>query len=196
MNRTKKAVAALLFITLFVAVPLLQALLFSHQSKGKIERNVVVDATYLNPLSKPVQLLFFGYVGCENVCTPVLQELQYFYNSRAFQELKGQTGITFINLTPQVDKTQPEQFAQFFNVEFEGVYLNHRELMHIDRKFNLFFSSRLSDPDELNHGDSLYLVSRNATGEYILHALYSTHPLNTAMLISDINTLLKGSDEL
>jgi len=191
MNK-KIILAALFFIFLVIVAPLMQSLFFSHQSSGKMVINQKIDAPYLHNTDKEFILLFFGYVGCVKVCTPILHNLGEFYNSVEFSPLKPFVSVTFVNLMPELEPNQPQLFAKSFNPMFEGVYLTQKELMGIDRQFSLFFSKSLRDSNELDHSDHLYLLQRQENGELILKNIYTTHPLNEAMIITDIVALQKG----
>ncbi|MDD5717987.1 MAG: SCO family protein [Sulfuricurvum sp.] len=173
----------------------MQSLFFSKQTKGKIVINKVIEAPYLKGSNKEVFLVFFGYVGCTKVCTPILHRLNDFYTSKAFAPLKPYVGLTFVNLMPEVTPEQPGEFAHSFNPNFQGVYLSQRQLMGIDRDFALFFSKSLRDISEIDHSDYVYLMERQKDGRLKLHSIYMTHPLNASMLQDDIAYLLKSHHE-
>lgn len=190
----KKIVLAILLLVLFTLMtPLLLSLLFSTQTRGKIIVEQTIDAPYLSQMSKDMELVFFGYVGCTNVCTPMLERLSDFYDSEAFRPLKPYVGFTFVNLKSDVKADQPGIFARAFNSSFEGVYLTQRQVMEIDRDFSLFFSKSLNDPGEINHSDYVYLIERGHNGDVRLLAMYMTHPLNSDMIIDDIRACRKGN---
>lgn len=190
MNR-KIILAIAFFILLLVVIPLVQMLFFAQQTTGKIVVNQPVNASYLQHSEKDLTLVFFGYVGCTKVCTPILYKLNDFYNSAAFVPLKPFVGFFFVNLTPEMAPDQPKLFAQSFNSDFEGVYLNQKELMGIDRDFTLSFSKSLMNKGEIDHSDYLYLIQRQKSGKIVLKNIYTSHPLNNDMIIADIIKLLK-----
>lgn len=191
MNK-KIILAVTLFVFLLVALPMLQMIFFSQQtSGGKMVIERPIDAPYLLPLKKDFTLLYFGYVGCTKICTPILEDMGALYNSSEFQSLKPYVAVTFVNLMPEVTSEQPEQFANSFSPDFKGVYLNQQELMSIDRTFNLFFSKSLSDKGEIDHSDSIYLISRGKEGKIVLKNIYATHPLNKKQIIADIEQYVK-----
>lgn len=165
-------------------VPLLNFLIFSHESKGVVYVNKKIDADFLKT-EKGNILLYFGYLGCIDVCTPFLQKLSLLYDSNDFKELKGETAIYFVNLTPEVEPELVHRFAQFFNKDFYGVYLSKKELFSLDRNFALFFADDLGDATQINHTDNLYLI-KNDNGVKKLKAIYSIHPLRDKKLIDDI----------
>lgn len=173
------------FIFLFVvAVPLIQSFLFSSKTEGSIEINKPIKADYIKS-DKKVILLFFGYVGCTDVCTPILHELDDLYKSKEFDTIKKSVDIFFVNLTPEVETFQPDLFAKYFNENFNGVYLSRKGTLSIDRNFGLFFSRDLTEKTELNHTDHIYLID-NRTDIKILKNIYTTHPLNKMKVIHDI----------
>ena len=193
MNK-KIVLAVFLFILLIFILPLAQSLLFATQSSGKIEVNQKINAPYLKGSDTDLILVFFGYVGCVKVCTPILHQLDDFYDSKPFESHKSDVGFNFINLMPEVEPHQPDIFAKSFNPNFSGVYLSQQELMHIDRELGLFFSKNLTSPSEIDHSDNLYLVKREKNGTLTLRAIYTMHPFNRELLIEDIAEL-RGEKE-
>jgi protein SCO1/2 len=189
MNK-KIILAVTLFVLLLIAVPFVQGLFFAQQTTGKIMINKPINAPYLKDTNKDLTLIFFGYVGCVRVCTPILHQLDDLYDSSAFAPLKPFVGVSFINLMPELGTNQPQAFAESFNPQFEGVYLTQKELMGIDREFSVFFSKSLSEKGEIDHSDHLYLIEREKSGTVVLKNIYTTHPINKALIVSDIQKLL------
>ena len=183
-NSKYKLFAILLTFLFFLTVPFLQSILFSSNSQGAIEVNKSLEASFIKSDKKFV-LVFFGYVGCKDVCTPLLQELNSFYESKEFETLKEYVEIMFVNLTPEIEKFQPDLFAKFFNKDFKGIYLSKKETLNIERVFGVYFSKNLSDKTQLNHTDNIYLIENNRDNK-ILKTIYLTHPLKTKKLINDI----------
>ena len=189
--RHKRLLAIAITLLLVIIIPVVQAMFFSHRAAGKILRDVQIDAPYLDQNIKDVQLLFYGYVGCQHVCTPILHNIDHLYSSDGFTTLRSEVGITFVSLIPQDERDLPNQFAKSFNPAFEGIDLTNKEVMGIDRSFGVYFARSLSDPGELDYADNLYLVSRQKDGSYLLHYVYSTHPIDQQAIIDDILMLLE-----
>jgi protein SCO1/2 len=154
------------------------------KNSGTIQINKKVEAPFLHS-EKKIILLYFGYVGCEDICSPFLMKLSKLYDSKEFEKIRKDVEVIFVNLTPEVQTFQPELFAKFFNINFKGVYLTKREILNIDRNFALFFSQDLNEKTELNHTDYLYLI-QNSNTTFFLKNIYSTHPLEEKKLINDI----------
>jgi len=193
MNK-KITLAVLFFIFLLIAVPAIQSLFFAQQTTGKIIVDKNIDAPYLASSDKDLILVFFGYVGCVKVCSPILKQLSDFYDSAEFSPIQPLVSFSFVNLMPQLESNQPDLFAKSFNPKFKGIYLSQKELMGIDRQFSLFFSNSLRDKGEIDHSDHLYLLQRQKNGVLVLKNIYTTHTLNQKILIEDIRKIQKETE--
>lgn len=185
MNK-KIILAVSFFIILLIVLPFAQTLIFSQQTSGKMSIENAIEAPYLTSMEKDLTLVFFGYVGCVKVCTPILYQLDDLYDSHEFAPVKPFVGFAFVNLMPEVQPDQPKAFAKSFNPDFDGIYLTQKELMGIDRDFSLFFSKSLADSTEIDHSDHIYLIEKENNGIVILKNIYTTHPLNKDQIIADI----------
>jgi len=195
LNKTKKIYLVILLLLFLLLIPLLQSLIFSHQKEGVITINKEITVDFIQSDQKNI-LLYFGYVGCSDICTPFLENLSRLYESEEFKKLQAHTDIFFINLTPYIEPSQADQFAKSFNKNFQGIYLTRKEVLSIDRNFKLFFSDDLSDTTKINHTDYLYHI-QNTNNTKSLKNIYFTHPLSTQKLIDAMmyKTELKMSDE-
>ena len=184
MKNSIKKYYIVLLLLFFFAIPLFQSLIFSSQSNGVIYINKEIQADFIQSDKKNI-LIYFGYVGCADICTPFLYKLSDLYESDTFKELQKDTDIFFVNLTPNTEPKQVDIFAKFFNQNFKSVYLSKRELLQLDRTFDLFFSDDLSETTELNHTDYLYLIDNTKKLKH-LKSIYFTHPLRNKKLIDDM----------
>lgn len=135
-----------------------------------------------------IVILMFGYVGCADVCTPLLMHLQHFYHQKEFLPYRDSVDIVFVNLTPEVQPKQVEAFVNVFEEDFKGVYLNTDEIKKIDRAFHLYYSRSWRDTTQINHSDYVYLLKRIDAKMWRLVTMNLPHPLNQKQLLSDIKT--------
>jgi len=193
-SNTKKLFLFLLLL-FFISVPFIQSLLFSSKNEGSFYLNKEIQADFLHS-NKPNLLVYFGYVGCNNICTPFLHKLNLLYESAEFQALQKDTDVFFVNLTSNIEPSQADGFAKNFNKNFKGIYLSKKEVQNLDRNYKLFFSDDLIDKNKMNHTDYLYLI-RNHNDSKILKNIYFTHPLRTQKLIHDIirENEIRGNNE-
>lgn len=182
---------SILFFYFLMASMLFSTVLSADPMNNQGMMNEPLNAPYLQKNPKRYQLVFFGYVGCKKVCTPMLHQLSDFYNSPAFSHLKPVVGVSFVNLIPEMDPKLPPAYARSINPNFVGIHLSDKEIASIDKEFSLFISKRLNEPGEIDHSDHVYLVERNKKGDLILKNIYITHPMNKEKIISDINGILK-----
>lgn len=180
-----------LFIVMIFVIPAVQGILFAGHTTGKMVIEKELVAPYLRGSDKDMMLVFFGYVGCVKVCTPILQELDKLYDSKEFAKHKDNVDLMFVNLMPELEPDQPDIFAKSFNPSFKGVYLTQKQLMSLDRELGVYFSKSIRDSAEIDHSDNLYLVKKQKDGTLILKSIYSMHPLKSEMLINDIAKLNK-----
>lgn len=192
MQKNKKLILlGGIFISFLLIIPLIQSFVFNTSTiqNSKIVINKEVDVTFLKNIDKENIVLFFGYVGCTEVCTPILEELNTIFSSNE-ANLKDSTAVVFVNLTSEISHEQPQIFASFFNENFIGLHLNKKDLYTVDRKFSLFYSAGINDKNELSHSDFIYLLKKQSAEKAILKNIYMTHPLNSKELIKDIKSIL------
>lgn len=184
----KHLIFFLLLLVLIVIVPIIQSLVFSqsYQKNGTIEVNEEIVAPFLKDFKKDNIILFFGYVGCIEVCTPLLHQLKMMYEKPDFNNLRSSTDIVFVNLLTDVTPDSVKQFTNSFNVNFKGIYLSSRELNKMERNFRLFFSKNLFNKAKMNHTDYIYLIKRQTNGQFLLKNIYNTHPFKSAELKMDL----------
>lgn len=186
-SKIYKTIAIVLIFAFFITAPLFQSFIFSSNTQGAIKIDKEIDMDFIKS-DKKIVLIFFGYVGCADICTPILEKFSTLYNSREFDNFRNEIDVYFVNLKPEIEVFQADLFAKYFNDDFKGVYLSRRELLNIDRTFGLFFSKDLNNETELNHTDYIYLI-HNSKEKKLLKSIYSNHPLNNQKLISDIISL-------
>lgn len=185
----KKSILFVILLTvLIIAIPLIQSLLFSQANivDGRIEVNDSIEVPFLTANEKESIILFFGYVGCTEVCTPILNQLKAMYEKNEFRKFHSSVDVVFVNLMPDIVPIQAQQFAETFNLNFKGIYLSQRQLVKIERKFRLFFSQNLLNKTKLNHTDYIYLLERQKNGQIILKNIYNTHPFKADTLMKDL----------
>lgn len=184
----KGIIFVILLSVLIIVIPFIQSLLFSQSNlvDGRIEVNDLIEVPFLTGNEKESIILFFGYVGCTEVCTPILNQLKTMYEKKEFRKFQPSVDVVFVNLMPDIDPIQAQQFAETFNLNFKGIYLSQRQLVKIERKFRLFFSQNLLNKTKLNHTDYIYLLERQNNGQIILKNIYNTHPFKVDTLMKDL----------
>lgn len=164
----------------------------SYFTRGisRTEVNKKIDLPLLLNDDKKVKLVFFGYSGCQDICTPRLHSLSKFYNALD-KETKKKFGVTFIDISNPLDKSLPSRFATYFNPDFKGLFLDKKSARLYARAFDVFFSKSLLDKHEYNHTSNLYLVTKKNRHKRIRY-IYTAYPYDYKQIKSDIQRLLNG----
>jgi len=154
-----------------------------------------VQADYLQKGTKEYKLVFYGYVGCIKICSPVLDNLAKFYTSDAFSPYREQVDPVFVNLMPELSKEQPDLFAKTFHKDFHGVYLDEKQLLSLDKELSVFFTRKTGEEFEIDHSDFVYLLRQTKKGELRLINIYHTHPLQEEMILKELSKALSHTHQ-
>ena len=137
-----------------------------------IKTNQNIKSEVFRDYNNEYLFVFFGYVGCSDICTPRLQELSFIYN-----ELKANYKIDidtlFINISILRDSTLPQLFASSFNKDFDGFYLNNDSIKLLKKEFSIYSSPSLRLKGDYDHSTFLFF-----------------HPLAYRLLAQAINPLV------
>jgi len=111
----KKLLLTTLVMGIFILVSLWGFLLID---KGYIKQEKKIESIYFDQFANTNLLLFFGYVGCVDVCTPRLSELAKIFT--VLVQKKTDVKVLFINLLPALDIKATDSFAKIFSSAVSG----------------------------------------------------------------------------
>jgi protein SCO1/2 len=154
-------------------------------SAGKVEMDERVHSEVINRYDEKVLLLFFGYAGCVDICTPRMEEVATIYRE---VNQKSDVGVLFINLLPLEDQNVADGFAKYFDASFIGFYPGEKELRKLREEFNIYFARSLLEADEYDHTAFLFMLVKEADG-YHLKGIYTRVPFDKEMVLADIRRL-------
>ncbi|MFT5661548.1 MAG: protein SCO1/2 [Sulfurimonas sp.] len=185
----KKKIYSSLILLIIISISILVMILPSFLTKGvsRVSLHKELQLPLLLDDEKEIKLVFFGYVGCVDICTPRLQALNEFYNSLS-EDAKQTVGITFIDISIPSDTTLPNSFAKFFNKDFKGIYLDNNTMRAYTKAFQVYFSKSLLNKKEFDHSTNLYLIKKENNKKY-LRFVYSAYPFDFKQIHSDIEEL-------
>ena len=145
-------------VVLLAALGFLPA--FLHEKNSSIiplDRSIpALSGKYLD---KEYLLVFVGYVGCRDVCSPRLERLAELY-SRLDEEKKNTSAVLFVDFVPENDPEQSRRFAEFFHKDFDGISTDKYLRKELRKELDIYFSSDAARPNEYNHSDYLYLLKQ------------------------------------
>ena len=186
----KKKLYSGLILLLLVSVSILIMFAPSFFSKGvsRISINKTFDLELILNNTKNIELVFFGYSGCSDICTPRLFLINDLYASLN-EKAKEQVGIIFLDISTPFDKELPQRFAAYFNKDFIGIHLNKKILRAYTKTFDVYFSKSLLDQTEYNHTSNLYLVKKTK-GKKEIKYVYNSYPYDIKQIKNDIKELI------
>jgi protein SCO1/2 len=178
----------LLVLALLVSFGVMFAPTLFTKNVSRIEINQNFELERILSDEKKVELLFFGYAGCADICSPRLASLAAFYEGLA-PKTKSALGLRFIDISSPGDKTLSQRFAEYFHKDFVGVYLEGGSLREYTKLFGVFFAPSLSEAMEFDHTAHLYLVGKKGNVKKI-HYVYSAYPYDFSQIQQDIEELI------
>ena len=188
----KKKTSAVLLILLVVSISLgimILPTLFT-KSISRVTLNQELNLPLILNDKKDIEIIFFGYSGCADICTPRLHALAHFYDTLS-KSSRQRVGITFLDISLPTSKTLPSQFAKSFHHDFKGIYLKNTVLRDYTKAFRVYFSKSLMDKTEYDHTTNLYIVKKDKTKKE-MRFIYTAYPYDFKQINADIKELLNG----
>jgi len=175
----------LIFFALLFMIVIALPQFYSNSSSGRINKNVVLEFDFLKEEKAPVVMLFFGYVGCGDICIPAMNELSTIYE----QLDKSTTKVYFVNVFDETNKEHPLEYAKAYNSEFMGIYLDKLGIKKVSEKLTLAII-KISQ-QEISHTGHLYILEKDElSSKYYLKYIYTTRPFDEKSIVKDINILI------
>lgn len=168
-------------LLLLLGFPLL---FLSGEKQGRVAFDEPIELPFAIEPHKRVALLYLGYVGCQSICMPSLQE-----SAQMFAELNASSvAFYFVNISKE--GVGAKEFASFFHQDFIGVQPLPKERAALMQSLRAYSSDALTLGGDIYHTGYLYLIS-NKKGQARLKAMYYTRPFDAASIISDIKKELQ-----
>jgi len=168
----KKSLAFLAIIIVIIVSPFIGSY-FSQNHYVEMDKEII--SSVFNKYNEKNLLVFFGYVGCIDICTPRLNEISSIYKKLKKSNLD--VGVVFINTSKLQDQELSDLFAKSFNKDFKGIYLKEEALNNLKKEFKVYSAKSLSNPNEINHTSFLYLLKK-IKSKYFLKIIYTAVPLD------------------
>ena len=186
----KNSLKAFILISLVLIASIAIMILPSFVTKGvsRIELNQELQLDLVLDEDNDIELVFFGYAGCSDICTPRLETISQWYTQLPL-DLKNRLGLKFLDLSVPKDKKLPDSFAKAFHQDFKGVYLEPSLLRNYTKAFSVYFSPSLMNETEIDHTSHLYLAKRDKVNKK-LRFIYTAYPYDFKQIQHDIQELL------
>ena len=179
---------SILLLVIFVSVLVMIIPTFFTKGISRVTLNKEVNLPLILNDEKDIKVLFFGYAGCTDVCTPRLQSLSKFYETLD-KDIKKRVGVEFLDISVPADKLLPLRFAEYFNPDFKGIYLANNILRDYTKEFDVYFAQSLIDKSEYDHTSNIYVLKKSQNKKELRY-IYSSYPYDFKQINLDIRSLL------
>lgn len=179
-------VTVLFLFVFFAATGSFPFLKDSYMEDGRVHVHKPVLMPKNIPLLKKKTLVFFGYVGCTDICTPRMHEIASLVQQYKHESKRNDLDVLFINLDTMSTTEQADIFTKSFHQDFIGVTLPKNQLTRTTSMFNAYFSVSLGDKTKIDHTQHLYLVRKDANQNFYLRNIYTKVPYDTKTILDDL----------
>lgn len=152
---------------------------------GRSEDIRIVDFPFLKGETSKLVLVYFGYVGCTRVCTPAMNDLSGIDDEIHKRGFKHVPSVWFVNMTPEMDPSSVQSWAEHFNQRFKSYAPTDKELQEMVHTLNLVYTKM---GVEAEHMPYLYLIQKKGE-RYELVYIYTSSPYNRSLILEDIGAL-------
>jgi len=163
------------FISIIIVIVISPFIGSFFSQKHYTEMDQEIKSSVFDAYDEKNLLVFFGYVGCIDICTPRLNEISSVYKKLKKENID--VGVVFINTSKLQDSELSELFAKSFHKDFKGVYLEGEALNNLKKEFKVYSAPSFSKPDEIDHTSFLYLLKK-VKSKYYLKIIYTSVPLD------------------
>lgn len=187
-NGKMNSKSTLVIISIFLFVLLLgfPLLMLSGEAQGKVALDEKLELPFEVKKESRVILLYMGYVGCQTICTPSLQE-----SAEIFNHLDDTSKVSFVFINIAKDGGGAKEFANYFHKEFIGLELSKKETSKLMRTLHAYSSDALVKGGEVYHTGYLYLITQQTEGNFHLKSMYYTRPFDAISISQDIKKELE-----
>lgn len=158
----------------------------STVSGGRIHTQKPISLPVDSAILKENTLLFLGYVGCPDICTPRMFEILKIYEQYKKESNSNDLNVLFISLKSDESPQLVDDFAKSFNSSFIGTTTSHKYLLRLTRTLNAYFTQSLTNNETIEHTESLYLIKKEQDGSLYLKYIYMKVPYNKELIVSDL----------
>lgn len=178
-------VVLLLLALLLVFAPGMLPMFSKEGEAGVVRIDRKIDAEALKGFDQKIVLLFFGYVGCRDVCTPMLNDI-----ARIYRKIPKNLDVKvlFVNVDPRADALQEDQFAGFFQDDFSALHVSDAMRQRLMRECDVYATESMSEQGAFDHTSYLFALKRHDDG-YHLRRIFIHAPLQDETVIRELQAL-------
>jgi protein SCO1/2 len=143
-------------LVIIVVMPIV-ILLLNSKEHTFIEQDKILSKGYNQYFKEEYTLLYIGYTGCVNICTPRLTELSTI--QRVLNDKGNKINYMFLDLRTLGDDVSRD-FLKAFEGSFEVLSLDEDKKNQLLRELEFYYSQSFYDSNEFEHSSYLYLIQK------------------------------------
>ncbi len=151
-----------LFLKLFILALIIlgPVVILLHYSKEHtlVEQNKILSPQYIHYFKNRYTILYVGYTGCINICTPRLKEISEI--QRVLNDRGAKIEYMFLDLRELGDDVSGD-FLKAFRGDFKILSLEENSKNHFLQQLGFYYARGLYDKNEFEHSSYLYLIENN-----------------------------------
>lgn len=147
------------------------------------------DGATVDPkrLAGKLQLVFFGFTHCPDVCPTALAVMREIDQGLAAAKLEGRVGFLFVSVDPERDDLKTlDQYARYFSPNILAATGDHERLGALTREMGVLYVREQTDsPDYgVDHSAAVFLLDEQGRliGRF-------APPLNPATMLADLQRI-------
>jgi protein SCO1 len=150
-------IKSLLVLCLSIA-PIFIAFFYNNE-KTFSQNETQLSNKFLRHFNKKYTLVYIGYTGCINICTPRLFEVSNLQRALDIKKYGSNLEFMFLDIRTLGDGTTKD-FLKAFDAKIDVLSLDDKAKQEIIRELNFYFARSLSDSNEFEHTSYMYLIEK------------------------------------
>jgi len=147
-------------IVIIIVIFPIVILFFYSKEHTFVEQEKILSQEYSKYFKSQYTLLYVGYTGCVNICTPRLTEIATI--QRVLSDRGNEIDYMFLDLRTLGDDVSRD-FLKAFHGNFELLSLDENLKNKFLRELGFYYSKSLYDRNEFEHSSYLYLIEKNGS---------------------------------
>lgn len=157
MNITKSFFIKVIILIIILIIPVVILLVYSKKHTF-VEQEKILSKQYSKYFKDQYTLLYVGYTGCVNICTPRLTEIATI--QRVLADRNTNINYMFLDLRTLGDDVSRD-FLKAFHGNFELLVLDETKKNLFLREMGFYYTQSLYDSNEFEHTSYMYLIKKD-----------------------------------
>ncbi|NGP87504.1 SCO family protein [Fodinibius halophilus] len=154
-------VISLFLLASLLLLPATLVIGFSYLGNAHpLENKTVAEPPFLSQSSNSIEVLFFGYVGCESICPTSLIKLAKVFKEIDQKYPDSKTGAVFVDIGEQVSADLSNRYSRQFSEDIRGVTLAKDDMKQVLRDFNVRLNKPNADKPTIFHTDHFFVLQQ------------------------------------